>query len=1075
MNKKRVALALAAALGVNTLVLSVGQVGGQVQIAHAQQSRLLTGSEDEKKLSGIKIKTLETTVETSSSNEVTLTFSGLTKDNVSNVAGTLSYEKFTERPSTDTNGDVLVVWDSSTGKAKVSGMDAPGIYSGDVTVTYKDGSTEVYNLTLRKTYEKDVLTATVDVGVGTIEVKNVKFGNNTVNIDSNNVLELYLSGSSEPMDVINTSDDSKFTVTGMEKGQVYDLVYRKDQVEQGRTQIILVEEDNITVRAYASNQSANFGSNFVSTVASDFGVSSVDLETFSYSNSNVSDVKSVFKLNDEVILDYEQSVSKNRADRIGGVNIEVSSNSTTSDSISVGIGGESVNFLYLSNAGVNGTNFLPSFWMKHGYEEKTQMAEQQAEETSTPKKSRLNGMYGKVNVTLDGETKTLLDASSKITSAEAKVEEVNGKKYAILNVSGVIGGSQGDNTQVDKVTFDYDTSGLSHGYNAVSVVFSAESTPFAGKTLSDWASEVRAKDGNNIEVKLPEEASTVSTSDEYITDHTTSSVKASLIVVKDSLDGVVVNSSFEKLSNSEGKLILSSGDALLQGSDENTLARKLSVLGSSGVSYIEKDSSGNLVFRVQFNGNVPSSIRWSLDKLGGTIEVNSIDSVNFDGQVVPSNANTDKLESYFEISAKFNSVVPSNAGTLRIDDNTSTQVTFDQLTNGKHIISAKVTSGSYQGTYSAGIWVNKQPFTIEAKDAKSASNTSATLTVDANFFSTDDISKVTGGVVQYSEKTVNGNTTTWSDWKDSSTIDKSEVKEDAITKTVTGLTGGKTYRFRVVYNYNDGSSSPVPVHSNVTGEVTLPTSSSNSTITGSGSSSTTTGTSTGSTTINVTTSNSTLSGTSASVTLPSGFTYDSSKTPVAVAFKYKGSDGKTVTETKEQYSNVSVRFNGNQVEVSGLVPGKTYDEITIDYTDSKGSTRSIVLRNVQTSTTVEVEKYLANVYTVVFNRPADEAGYHFHLGNLQNKKVSLKEFLLNMLTEKEFIERYKSTEEKIEALYNAIVGRSSDEAGKKFWVEEYKKVLAVYGSESTALKAIADRMVNENELKELADKMGVQW
>ena len=79
------------------------------------------------------------------------------------------------------------------------------------------------------------------------------------------------------------------------------------------------------------------------------------------------------------------------------------------------------------------------------------------------------------------------------------------------------------------------------------------------------------------------------------------------------------------------------------------------------------------------------------------------------------------------------------------------------------------------------------------------------------------------------------------------------------------------------------------------------------------------------------------------------------------------------------------------------------------------------------------------------------------------------------MNEKEFVEKYKSTEEKIEALYNSIVNRTSDEAGKKFWVDEYKKVLAVYGSESTALRAIADRMVNENELKELADKMGVQW
>ncbi len=120
-----------------------------------------------------------------------------------------------------------------------------------------------------------------------------------------------------------------------------------------------------------------------------------------------------------------------------------------------------------------------------------------------------------------------------------------------------------------------------------------------------------------------------------------------------------------------------------------------------------------------------------------------------------------------------------------------------------------------------------------------------------------------------------------------------------------------------------------------------------------------------------------------------------------------------------------------------------------------------------------IEKYKSTeqkveaLYSAIVARSSDEAG----------KKFWVEEYnkALKVLSEKEFIEKYKSTEQKVEALYSAIVARSSDEAGKKFWVEEYNKALKVYGSESTALRAIADRMVNENELKELADKMGVQW
>lgn len=60
-------------------------------------------------------------------------------------------------------------------------------------------------------------------------------------------------------------------------------------------------------------------------------------------------------------------------------------------------------------------------------------------------------------------------------------------------------------------------------------------------------------------------------------------------------------------------------------------------------------------------------------------------------------------------------------------------------------------------------------------------------------------------------------------------------------------------------------------------------------------------------------------------------------------------------------------------------------------------------------------------------------------------------------------------------MYSGIVVRESDAQGKAFWVNEYKKMLSVYGNELSTLKAIADRMVNENELKELVDKINVKW
>ena len=1093
MNKKRVALTLAAVLGVNTFVVSVGNFGGKVQVVHAQQQGRLTNTEDINKLNSIKIETLQTTVESVTDSEVILTFKDVNKDNVKNVSGSLAYTKFTERPTTDTNGNVNVFWDANTGKATVKGMNAPGIYSGDVTIEYKDGTNKVYTLTLRKTYEENELTASINVGIGTIEVTDVKVNGQAKTIDASNTLELYLGD--KLIDTIKTSNDNKFTVPDMKAGQVYKLVYKENGNEVTSTQIILTEQEQATVKAYATNTTT--AANEIKTVIEkDYDTSTVDVTKTSSANGStyLNDTNFNFKVGTTSVLDYTQTETKtadsNGAHRQGGAKIDVSSTSTTNSNLTINVGGENVDLVNLDQA--EGGNFLPSHWMTWG-----------------PFRNNIlqrNVGYGQGFVSLGSEVQSLYDASKEVSSvgvARIDVRDANNTiiKYKTLYVIGGIkptpemtdltldpnrpntnsGATDANMVPVSTVTFNYDTSKLEHGYNSVSLNFTSEETPILGSTVEQLAQkvidEVFIDSSTNQPAYLlsilPEKAGTAddNTNPKYPTYHTTTPVKASVVIAKDAIDGSIVNAKFERVSASEVNLILTNGKELLKGTDENTLARKLSVSGSTGISFVEKDNNGNLVFRVQFNGQVPSTISWTLDKLSGSINVTSVDAVNFDGEVKPSNANTDRLESQFDIVAKFNSTVPTG-GTLGIDGSNSLRVTFSSLTNGSHKISTTTNTGKYQGTYSAGIVVSRTPFTIEVRDVKAVSSTSASIVIDANFFSTDDIPKVSSGVIQYSEKTINGNTTTWSDWKDSSAkVDKSEVKEEAITKTVDGLTTGKTYKFRAVYDYNNGITIE-KIYSNETGEVTLRTSSVNSTITGSGS---TTGTSTGSTTINVTTSNSTSYRASVSVNLPSGFSYDLGKNPVAVKITYRDLDGKIVTESKEQFSNVIAKFENGKVVLEGLVPGKDYSEISIDYIDNNGKTKTLVLKNIKVDFTTELEKYLANVYQVVFGRPADEAGYHFHLDNLKNKKVSLRDFLLNMLNEKEFVEKYKSTEEKIEALYNAIVNRTSDEAGKKFWVDEYKKVLAVYGSESTALRAIADRMVNENELKELADKMGVQW
>ncbi|OAT88261.1 DUF4214 domain-containing protein [Candidatus Arthromitus sp. SFB-turkey] len=1039
MNKKRVALALAAALGVNTLMVTVGQVGEQITVAHAQSSRLMTDQEEARR-KAIGIKQLDTTATNLANGNVEVTFNNVKTSDIKSVTSTaFEHKKFTERESIDgQNSAVTPTW--ANGKLTFSGIKEAGIYTGTITIEYNGGAKESYTLSLTKKATDTIELGKVDVTAGAIKITGVKFNGQA--LKDGETLYLVEKGGS----VTSTTPKATYTATdgavfnsgiNFKEGQVYEVVYKyANDLHEVSTQLMLVKDATPVFAGFGSNDNANFEANLKSQVVADYGVADADvtLDTTA-ANVVVSGISSP-------IVEFKQTYSG--ANPAGAI---LSASFNTDSTLKVNLG----------TAGLDAAaaNYVPHLELGYG---------------ATP--ANATGLVGIYTIKVGSDAPVVyFDASDKVSGVSQDTTGNNGN-LKVDSISTSV-------ATLDVSALDY-TKSFEHGYSSVPVTFGIQSingseVTFGGNTFDGWSGAI-THGTNPVKPTLTEKPAVG-----------VSSVTASIIVSADKLDASTISAEFVKTSDSTGELILKNGQSLFPANfNPNDVVSKLSVSGASKVGLVADGSKTDLRFAVEYNGTLPTTIDWTFtvdnkdlvstsSTFGGKLETSkgAVETVNFKDTVTTSNSNTNNIQNQFALVAAFGNSVPTGA-TVGFESQSNLRVTFADLGTGNKTINATVGAGSkYQGTYAAGIWVTQQPFTILAKDAKSVSNTSASLVVDANFFTTDDISKVTGGVVQYSEKTTSGSTTTWSDWKDSSTkVEKSEVKEDAITKTVTGLTGGKTYKFRVVYDYNNGTTTE-KVYSNETAEVTLPTSSSSSTITGSGG--TTTGTSTGSTTINVTTSNSTLTGTSASVTLPSGFRYDSGKNPVAVTFKYKDKDGKIVTETKEQYSNVTARFNGNNVELNGLVPGKDYNEITVDYTDNNGRTRSIILRNIQTSTTVESDKYLANVYEVVFGRPADEAGYHFHLDNLKNKKVSLRDFLLNMLNEKEFVEKYKSTEEKIEALYNAIVNRTSDEAGKKFWVDEYKKVLAVYGSETTALKAIADRMVNENELKELADKMGVQW
>lgn len=177
---------------------------------------------------------------------------------------------------------------------------------------------------------------------------------------------------------------------------------------------------------------------------------------------------------------------------------------------------------------------------------------------------------------------------------------------------------------------------------------------------------------------------------------------------------------------------------------------------------------------------------------------------------------------------------------------------------------------------------------------------------------------------------------------------------------------------------------------------------------------------------------------------------------------------------KTNIEGVSVTFTNDKIELSGLVPGKDYKDLTITYTDKDGRTRTVKVPTFKTKTSeTKLRQFIVDVYSNSLSRTPDERGFAYWEDQLKNKKTTPEEFVKNLLNEKEFIEKHKTTTEKIEALYKVIVNRSSDSQGLSYWTTKYDDLVKKGYSESMALKVTVDEMVNEQEFKNRVQNLGL--
>lgn len=169
----------------------------------------------------------------------------------------------------------------------------------------------------------------------------------------------------------------------------------------------------------------------------------------------------------------------------------------------------------------------------------------------------------------------------------------------------------------------------------------------------------------------------------------------------------------------------------------------------------------------------------------------------------------------------------------------------------------------------------------------------------------------------------------------------------------------------------------------------------------------------------------------------------------------------------------------NKFIVFNLVPGKEYKTIVITFYTKEDEEINFVVKNVKIEPENLLQEFITNIYKFAFERYPDEGGYGYWLDKLLEKgEVTGKFVLYNlMFAEREFSERNLSDDELIKVLYQIVVNREYDEGGLNYWIGEYRNTYLPQANNDSyeAQKAIVERMLYEQEFKDLCNKMGILW
>lgn len=122
----------------------------------------------------------------------------------------------------------------------------------------------------------------------------------------------------------------------------------------------------------------------------------------------------------------------------------------------------------------------------------------------------------------------------------------------------------------------------------------------------------------------------------------------------------------------------------------------------------------------------------------------------------------------------------------------------------------------------------------------------------------------------------------------------------------------------------------------------------------------------------------------------------------------------------------------------------------------------------------EIRLFISDTYKKTFSRDAEEYGFNYWYNKLISYEYSVRAFLINLLNEKEFIEKNLSNEEFITSMYSIIANRNPDHIGYNYWLNtliEFQNTMDPKTSKSKIILMIC----NEAELSQRAENMNLKF